>query len=225
MRTYGPLPAPTESGELNQRSALSVLAAPGLSVPPCCLTSFEFTTPRDVFARIAGIAVFEVFERSTTPYLPAALVVTPASRNDGLPLRLTSRLNENTTSADVRGVPSAKWTFRLSWNVYVFASSVTRHDWTRSGIGWATSEPRYVNSVSKIPRFTSEAVGSNALCGSEVLISNERSITSVSPAAFALVPAYAAAAAAANTTTRTSPIHPPRRMADPVMRFLLCVWA
>src|SRR5262245_32891427 len=171
------------------------------------------------------MAVFEVFERRTTPYLPAALVVTPAGRNDGLPLRFTSRLNENTTLADVSGVPSAKWTFRLSWNVYVFASFETFQDCTSSGIGCATSDPRYVNSVSKIPRFTSEAVGSNALCGSEVLISNERSITSVSPvAAFELVPAYAAAAAA-SATTRTSPIHPPRRMADPVMRFLLCVWA
>ena len=117
MRTYGPLPTPTESGELNQRSALSDLAAPGLSVPPCSLTSFELTMPSEVFARIAGRAVLDVAERTTTPYLPAAFVVTPASRKDGLPLRFTSRLNENTTSAEVSGVPSAKWTFRLSWKV------------------------------------------------------------------------------------------------------------
>src|SRR5437764_13039615 len=96
--TYGPLPAPTEAGELSHCSALSVLSASAASVPPCALTSFEFTTPSDVFARIAGSAVFEFFERRTTPYLPLAETVTPSSRNAGLPFRLISRLNENTTS-------------------------------------------------------------------------------------------------------------------------------
>ena len=72
LRTYGPLPAPTEPDELNHCSALSVLSASAASVPPCCLTSFELTIPIDVLARIAGRAVLDVFARITTAYLPAA---------------------------------------------------------------------------------------------------------------------------------------------------------
>jgi hypothetical protein len=53
----------------------------------------------------------------TTVYFDGADTVIPESRNDGFPFRFTSRLSDQTTSADVRGVPSAKWTFRLSWNV------------------------------------------------------------------------------------------------------------
>src|SRR5436853_3214033 len=104
--TYGPLPAPRELPELNHCSALSVLSASGASVPPCALTSFELTTPSDVFARIAGSAVFGVFDLSTTPYLPLGATLTSASRKDGLPFRLIRRLNEKTTSAEVSGVPS-----------------------------------------------------------------------------------------------------------------------
>ena len=119
LRTYGPLPAPTEAGELNHRSALSVLAALGPSVAPCRLASLEFTIPRDVFATIDGIAVFGVLERSTTVYRPRAEGVTPESRNAGLPLRLIRRRNENTTSAAVIGVPSANRMSRRRSNVYV----------------------------------------------------------------------------------------------------------
>src|SRR5581483_1017070 len=59
-----------------------------------------------------------------------------------------------------------------------------------------------------MPRSTIDAVGSNARCGSDVLIVNELSITSVEPAAFWLVAAIAAAAhasaasAASGTLTR-----------------------
>ena len=59
----------------------------------------------------------------------------PASRNAGFPLRLISRLSEKTTSAEVSGVPSAKCTFCLSWNVNVFAPFDAFHDCTSSGIG------------------------------------------------------------------------------------------
>ena len=69
--------------------------------------------PVDVFARIAGSCVAGVFDLRTTVYLPFADAVTPSSRKDGLPLRLIRRRNEKTTSADVSGVPSAKWTFLL----------------------------------------------------------------------------------------------------------------
>src|SRR3954471_21977926 len=88
LSTYGPLPAPTEPGELNHFSALSAFAAFAPSSSPCCFASFELTIPSDVLATIAGIAVFGAFEVRTTPYFPAARTVTPPSRNDGLPLRL-----------------------------------------------------------------------------------------------------------------------------------------
>src|SRR5215472_15270921 len=83
---YGPLPAPAP-GVFSHDSALSVLAASAASVPPCCLTSLELTTPVDGFARIAGSAPFGVFECMTTVYLPFAPTVTPSRRNAGLPLR------------------------------------------------------------------------------------------------------------------------------------------
>src|SRR5687767_3437338 len=66
LSTYGPLPAPLDAAELNHFSALSVLSAPARSVAPCARASFEFTIPSDVFATMAGIAVFGVFERRTT---------------------------------------------------------------------------------------------------------------------------------------------------------------
>ena len=38
--------------------------------------------------------------------------------------------------------------FHLRTNVYVFASLLTVHDFTSSGIGWTRSPPLYVNRVS-----------------------------------------------------------------------------
>src|SRR5436853_577370 len=77
----------------------------------------------------------------TTVYLPFADGVTPSSRKAGLPLRLIKRRNEKTTSADVSGVLSAKWTFFFSLNVNVFASFVADHDCTSIGTGCAMSPP------------------------------------------------------------------------------------
>ena len=77
--------------------------------------------PSEVFATIAG-TVFGTFERRMTVYRPRAETVTPASRNDGLPLRLIRRRNEKTTSAAVIGVPSANRMSRRRSKVYVFAS-------------------------------------------------------------------------------------------------------
>src|SRR5437762_2138753 len=84
-------------------SALLALAA---SVPPFLRTSLELTIPVEGFARIAGSAVFGVFDFTTTVYLPLADAVTPASRKDGLPFRLISRFSEKTTSPAPSGVPS-----------------------------------------------------------------------------------------------------------------------
>jgi hypothetical protein len=99
------------------------------------------TTPSDVFVRIEGSAAFGVFERRTTVYLPRADTVTPSSKNDGFPLRLIKRRKEKTASAEVSGVPSAKWTFRRRRKTNVFASLDADHDCTRSGLGWARSPP------------------------------------------------------------------------------------
>ena len=121
LSRYGPLPAPREPGELNQRSALSAFAALVPSVAPCFFASFEFTMPSEVLATIEGIAVFGVFERRITVYLPRADGVMPASRNDGLPFRLIRRRNENTTSAAVIGVPSANLMSRRRSKMYVLA--------------------------------------------------------------------------------------------------------
>ncbi len=133
---YGPLPAPTDADELSHCSALSALSAPTADVPPCAFTSFELTMPVDGFARIAGSCVAGVVDFITTVYFPCAETVMPASRNDGFPLRLISRLSEKTTSADVSGSPFAKWTFFFSWNVNVFAPFEAFHDCTSSGTGW-----------------------------------------------------------------------------------------
>ena len=179
LRMYGPLPAPAEADELRKFSAVSAVDALAASEPPCALTSFELTMPVDGLARIAGSWVAGVVEVITTPYLPAALTVTPASRKAGLPFRLTSRSSDQTTSAEVSGVPSAKWTFLFSWNVKTFALFVAFQDDTSNGIGFDRLPPLYVNSVSYRARSMIDAVGSNARCGSDVLIVNELSTTSV----------------------------------------------
>ena len=101
-----------------------------------------------MFATIAGNAVFGVFERRTTVYLPRAETVTPSRRNAGFPLRLIKRRNEKTTSAALSGVPFAKWTFLRRLNTYVRALLVAFHDRASIGTGWATLLPLYVSSVS-----------------------------------------------------------------------------
>ena len=83
----------------------------------------------------------------TTVYLSFADTLNPERMCAGLPFRLTSRRSEKTTSADVSGAPSAKWTSLLSRNVNVLAP-VLDQDSTSSGTGCARSFFPYVNSVS-----------------------------------------------------------------------------
>src|SRR3979409_657920 len=135
---YGPLPADCE---LRNASALSVLSASAASEPPFAFTTFELTMPSAVLATSTGMAGFGVADVRTTVYGPFAEVVMPASRNDGLPLRLTRRLYEKTTSADVSFVPSENFTSLRSVNVYVFASFVTAYFVATDGCGCATSAP------------------------------------------------------------------------------------
>ena len=144
---YGPLPAPAEAAELSHCSARSAVAASTASVPPCDLTSFELTMPVDGLARIEGSCAAGVLDSIATVYASFADTLNPERRNAGLPFRLTSRLSEKTTSAEVSGVPSAKWTFLFSRNVNDLASALVQ-DRTSSGIGWARSFFLYVNSVS-----------------------------------------------------------------------------
>src|SRR5215469_13254849 len=118
--TYGPLPADVE---FRNDSALSDLSAPGWSVPPCALTTAEFTMPSAGFGTMNGMAGFGSFDVSTTVDGSGAVTVTPSSRKDGLPWMLISRLNEKRTSADVSGVPSENLTSFRSVNVYVLASA------------------------------------------------------------------------------------------------------
>ena len=49
------------------------------------LGELEFTIPSDVFATIAGSAVFGVAERSTTVYLPVAETLRPRAGTKGCP--------------------------------------------------------------------------------------------------------------------------------------------
>src|ERR1700723_2385705 len=104
--------------------------------------------PSEVFVTIAGIAGLGVDDLMTTVYLPFADVLTPASRNDGLPRRLIRRLYENTTSAAVSGVPSENLMFLRRVNVYTFAWSETVYFVATSGSGWDTSAPLNCSSVS-----------------------------------------------------------------------------
>ena len=144
--SYGPLPAPVEAAELSHRSALSVLAALTPSLPPCDLTRPELTMPVSGVARTDGNCAAGVLDLTTTVYLSFAVASTPARRNAGFPFRLTSRLSEKTTSADVSGVPSAKYVPpRRSVNVL---APLLVQERTSSGIGWAKSLFLYVNSVS-----------------------------------------------------------------------------
>ena len=61
-------------------------------MPPLSFTTFELTMPSDGLGTIRRRAGFGFDERSTTVYAFGAETRTPASRKDGEPLRLISRL-------------------------------------------------------------------------------------------------------------------------------------
>src|SRR5262249_4463906 len=111
------------------------------SLPPFFFTSAELRIPVDGFARTTGSWVAGVFERMATVYFDGAETEIPASRNAGVPFKFTSRLSDQTTTAEGRAVPSATLTFFLSWKGYVFASELALYDETRSGTGCARSSP------------------------------------------------------------------------------------
>ena len=79
--------------------------------------------PSAGFGTMNGTAGFGVALVSTTVCGSGAEAVMPAIRKDGLPLRLTTRFSENTTSAEVTGVPSENFASVRSVKVYFFASA------------------------------------------------------------------------------------------------------
>src|SRR3954451_1622142 len=94
-------------------------------------------------------------------------------------------------------------------DLHLLGAFEDHHVDTRRRTGCARSPLLYVNSVSKMPGLTIDAVGSNARCGSEVLIVNELSTTKVEFAAPWEVAARAAAvqASASNATSGTVSRH------------------
>src|SRR5260221_4573542 len=172
---WGPLPC---EAELRKDWAVSALSAPGWSVPPGALTTLELTMPRAGFGMMNGTAGFAVSDVSTTVDASGAVTVMPASRNDGLPLMLMSRLKENSTSADVRAVPSENLMSLRSLNVNVLASDDAVYELATCGMGVAESEPLKVNSVLYRDLATMPPETSNSRCGSAVFMSNDLSITS-----------------------------------------------
>src|SRR6266566_1050405 len=78
---------------------------------------------------------------------PGAETLTPLSSTDGAPARLMTRLNENTTSAAVSGVPSENMTAWRRLNVNVLASSDDVNEAATAGTGLDSSPPSKVSSV------------------------------------------------------------------------------
>ena len=144
LRVYGPVPA---DWLLRNDSAWSALSAPGWSVPPCAFTSFELTMPRAGFGMMNGIAGLGSCEVRTTVDASGADTVTPASRNEGLPLMLMRRLKENMTSAEVSCAPSPNLMSLRSLNVKVFASDDAVYELATAGTGVAESAPLKVSRV------------------------------------------------------------------------------
>src|SRR6266508_4563051 len=103
--------------------------------------------PSAGFGMMNGIAGFGSWDVRTTVCASGADTVTPARRNDGLPLILIRRLNEKTTSANVSCVPSPNLMSLRSLNVKVLASDDAVYDLATQGTGVAESAPLNVSSV------------------------------------------------------------------------------
>jgi hypothetical protein len=153
--------------------------------------------------RLVGARRIGADDRRTTVYLVGAETFTPASRKDGDPFRLITRLKEKRTSAEVSGVPSENLTSRRSVNVKVLASFDTFHERASHGSG-VVDWPRNVTRVSYMPFTAICEVGSNIRWGSIVWTTNDVSTTRV-PSALVLSPAAGAVDATIATTARTTP--------------------
>src|SRR5207247_10762888 len=94
----------------------------GVSVPPSDFTTLELTMAKAGLGMMNGIAGFAFLDVRTTVEASGAETVTASRRNDGLPLMLLSRLNENATSAEVSCVPSVNLMWLRSLKVKVLAA-------------------------------------------------------------------------------------------------------
>src|SRR6266566_3118480 len=115
--------------------AVSVVAAPGASTPPLLLTTLELTIASAGLVTMYGSAGFGLVDLITTVEALGAETLTPLSSTDGAPARLMTRLNENTTSAAVSGVPSENMTAWRRLNVNVLASSDDVNEAATAGAG------------------------------------------------------------------------------------------
>ena len=59
---------------------------------------------------------------------PSVVIVSPASRNAGLPFKLIILVNDQATSAEVTGVPSENLAAGLRWKMNFFAPSSVWYD-------------------------------------------------------------------------------------------------
>ena len=117
----------------SQFSAVSLVEALAASVPPWASTTFEFKIPVAGLGRMYGKPGLGAADVMTTVSGPSAVIVSPASRNAGLPLRLISRSSDHTTSAEVTGVPSENLALGLRWKTYFRAPFRTWYEVARSG--------------------------------------------------------------------------------------------
>src|SRR5256885_13457419 len=178
--------------------------------------------PRAGLGMMNGIAGFGASEVSTTVDGSGAVTVMPASRNEGLPLMLISRLKENRTSADVRVVPSENLMSLRSLNVNVLASDDAVYELATCGTGVAESEPLKVSSVLYKDLATMPPETSNSRCGSAVFMSNDLSMTKTWLVVVALLVPHAASVMAATSIApaATSPGFLDDTMRSSPLRFL-----
>ena len=79
------------------------------------LHDLQFKMPHDGSARMYGSAGFGVLDVMTTVSGPSAVIVSPASRNAGLPFKLIILVSDQATSAEVTGLPSENLAAGLRW--------------------------------------------------------------------------------------------------------------
>ena len=114
VSVYGPLPI---DSVFSACSAVSAVAASAASVAPAALALTLFRMPSEGLASLPRTAESTVADSTTTVVASGAVTVRPSIRNDGLPLTLATRFSENTTSAEVTGVPSVNFAAGFRVNV------------------------------------------------------------------------------------------------------------
>ena len=152
-------------------------------------------------------------------YGPGAVTVSRRSRNDGRPSRLIRRRNEKTTSAEVRGVPSAKWASCRSRKVQSFVPFGAR---VRVGEqrNRSAGRARPVGQERVVDGTLDEARrGVEGPRGSAVTIVKVVSTTRVAPASVRSAPAAAGIASASKRPQATRDRRAGSRTIEPFISF------